>query len=84
MIHEVSIKKYKGTLKDLSTDIGDLRYDALAEFLDLLSHKIQDDAQQDKERGRIKLAKELHHCAEQLKSAKLSIDRAWEISEPFM
>ena len=84
MIHETSIKKYKGTLKVLSIDIGDLRYDALSEFLKLLSEKIQHDADQDKERGRLKLANELYDCSKQLKQSKSSIDRAWEISAPFM
>jgi len=84
MIHETTVKKYQGNLKDLSINIGDLRYDALADFLKLLSDKIQSDAHKDKERGRLKLAEELYACAEQLKRSKSSIDRAWRISEPFM
>lgn len=36
MIHQTGVKKYEGTLNDLATDIGDLRYDVLSEFLELL------------------------------------------------
>lgn len=84
MIHETKIKKYQGTLSDLATNIGDLRYDTLSELLALLSQKIQKDGNKDQERGRIKLAKELHDCSKLLEQSKKAIDEAWRISEPFM
>lgn len=84
MIHETKIKKYQGTLNDLAIDIGNLRYDTLAEFLDLLGKKIQEDGDKDLARGRAKLAKQLHDCSSCLEQSKKAVDEAWRISEPFM
>ena len=84
MIHETKIKNYKGTLSELATDIGNLRYDTLSEFLELLAKKIQADGNNDLERGRTKLAKQLHDCSANLKLSQKTIDEAWRICEPFM
>ena len=84
MQHDVKLMNYQGTINDLATDIGDLRYDALSDFLNLLSDKIKRDGDKDFERGRVKLAKQLHACADDLKQSKAKIDEAWRISKPFM
>lgn len=84
MIHQTTVEKYQGTLNDLATDIGDLRYDTLSEFLELLSQKIRKDGDKDQEKGRVKLANQLHESAEALQQSKINIDEAWRISEPFM
>lgn len=84
MIHHTAVTNYSGTMKELAEDIGNLRYDALAEFLHLLADKIQEDGDKDKSRGRIKLARELHQSAHHLRVGKVAIDRAWQISEPYM
>ena len=84
MRHPVRPKTYPGTLADLATDIGDLRYDALARFLELLSDKILGDAENDANRGRMKLAASLRSCAEQLEKACCDIESAWDICKPFM
>ena len=84
MIHKELVEKFDGTMAELAEDIGDLRYDALAEFLHLLAQKIEKDGDKDKARGRVKLARELHGCAHDLRLGKIAIDKAWEISEPFM
>lgn len=82
--HDTKIKRYQGTLNELATDIGDLRYDALSDFLNLLRDKIKGDGDKDFERGRVNLAKQLHGCADNLKQSKAKIDEAWRISKPFM
>ncbi len=79
--HPTYIQNYE--LKDLATQIGDLRYDALADFLDALSQKITSDAQKDEARGRIKLAKNLYETAQKLAEAEKNILAAWKICEPF-
>ena len=84
MKHDTKIKRYQGTLNELVTDIGDLRYDALSNFLSLLSDKLKRDGDKDFERGRVNLAKQLHGCADDLKQSKAKIDEAWRISKPFM
>ena len=84
MVHQTKVKSYPGTLEKLAVEIGDLRYDALAEFLELLAQKIEIDGDKDKSRGRSQLAAQLHRCSTNLQTCKESIDKAWVISEPFM
>ena len=83
MLHKDQVEKYDGSISQLANDIGDLKYDTLAEFLKLLAKKIQEDGDKDQTRGRVKLARELHSCAHDLRLGKIAIDKAWEISKPF-
>ncbi len=69
--------QYEGGMEQLATDLGNLRYDALAEFLRLLGDKIYLDSTKDLERDRRKLAIELYHAGAHIKEA-------WHISKPFM
>lgn len=84
MIHETSVRKYPGTLAELATETGDLRYDALATYLKELSRKIEADGDADAARGRRKLARELHDAAAKVEQAREAIDRAWTICAPHM
>ena len=84
MIHTDTVEKYSGTMNELVEDIGNLRYDALSYFIELLAKKLKHDGDKDQSRGRVKLASHLYACSENLNLGKLSIDKAWEISEPFM
>ena len=84
MVHNDIPRNYTGTLVKLAEEIGDLKYDALAEFLDLLAQKIKTDGDKDAARGRVKLAKKLHDCSEGLEECKVSIKGAWGICLPFM
>jgi len=68
---------YDGGLDKLATDLGNLRYDALGEFLEKLSVKIAKDADADEGRERHLLAKQLAYSAKHIKNA-------WKICEPFM
>jgi hypothetical protein len=52
MIHRDTPDRYAGTLGDLAAELGDFRYDALAEFLRLLAAKLAEDAAKDAGRGR--------------------------------
>src|SRR4051794_27404902 len=84
MIHTDTISSYPGTLSDLAEDIGNLKYDALAEFLHALSEKLAIDAGADQGRGRAKLAAALYDCSRHLDASATSIDAAWAIAKPFM
>ncbi|MBC7806958.1 MAG: GNAT family N-acetyltransferase [Akkermansiaceae bacterium] len=84
MTHETTVTRYAGTLTELAADLGDLRYDALATFLQDLSAKIDRDGRADAGRGRKKLAASLHACAAHLADAARETQTAWQISEPFM
>ncbi|MCC3405754.1 MAG: hypothetical protein JGK17_09210 [Microcoleus sp. PH2017_10_PVI_O_A] len=48
MIHPQNVEKYAGNLTELAEDVGNLKYDALAEFLHVLSAKIEKDGAKDK------------------------------------
>lgn len=84
MIHKTEVEAYDGTLSKLAEDLGDLRYDALALFLEEFSQKMSLDGEKDAGRGRHQLAHQLSDCAEQLAQAAKSIDKAWKICEPYM
>lgn len=84
MIHHNTIQDYIGTLPELAEKIGDLRYDALAEFLEMLSAKIERDGLKDEKRGRAQLAQALQECASELANAAVPMKKAWKIAEPFM
>lgn len=72
------------SVKHLADLVGDLRYDALRDFLFHLGVKLEQDAAADKARGRKKLAAELAMAAVETKWASDSIQNAWAISQPFM
>ena len=84
MKHKSWIKNYERDFEKLATEIGDLRYDALAEFLELLGHKIERDGQKDKSRGRVQLANNLQNAAKALIESAKNIKEAWRICEPYM
>ncbi len=76
MQHRTAVE-YPGGLQQLATDLGNLRYDSLAEFLRLLSDKIEQDEGADLGRNRPRLAGHLHRAA-------VEISRAWQVCKPFM
>jgi hypothetical protein len=84
MVHRKEVGRYPGTLAELAAEVGDLRYDALAEFLRVLSAKLGQDAGQDEGRGRARLAASLHDASRSLREAAEAIERAWRICEPHM
>lgn len=81
MIHETQIPGF--AIDELAVKIGDLRYDALAEFLQKLAQKIEADAQKDGGRGRVKLATCLYNTAQGLTDCSQYIEKAWVICEPY-
>jgi hypothetical protein len=83
MKHKNYIEKYDGSLEALAEDIGNLRYDTLADLLKLLSTKINKDSQSDLSRNRVKLAACLKECSLELNEASIAIDKAWEICSPY-
>jgi hypothetical protein len=84
MLHKTTIKNYPGTFAELATEVGDLRYDALAEYLEHLSRKIEADGDTNTVHGRRKLARELHDAATKIHQAREAIDRAWVICAPYL
>ena len=83
MNHKTEIS-YKDGSVTLAEDLGDLRYDALEEFLEDFAKKIEKDAAADLGRGRIKLSESLSATAAALFEAKKHMAEAWRISKPYM
>ena len=84
MKHKSWIKNYEHQFEQLAEELGDLRYDSLAEFLELLAQKIERDGQNDLKRSRKKLAKSLQNAAIRLTESAKQIEIAWSISAPYM
>lgn len=84
MIHQKTVEKYDGSLENLADDIGNLTYDSLARFLELLSEKLKKDGDADLARDRKKLAATLHQSSTLLAKATIEIEEAWRISAPYM
>lgn len=82
--HPEHIDRYQGSTKQLAEDIGNLRYDALSEFLGLLSLKMKSDAKADAKRGRKLLSEFLGRMADDFANAKTQSGSAWLISKPHM
>ena len=83
MEHKSDIS-YPGGFEQLVIDLGNLKYDSLQKFLDLLSVKIGEDSKADLERKRKRLSKTLRITSNLLKVSALQIKEAWKISEPHM
>jgi hypothetical protein len=83
-IHKSTVKGYAGSLEELAIEIGDLKYDALKEFLAHLQTKFDEDSDADFNRGRERLAEALYNTARGIEHAGDQIAEAWKISEPFM
>ena len=69
---------------ELADKMGDLYYDALADYLRLLAAKIEQDGAKDRDRGRVKLATSLKAASDHLQKAADEIDTAWEICKPYL
>jgi hypothetical protein len=82
--HKRNVEGFDGSLEDLAEKLGDLHYEALAEFLDYFSKKIERDAQADEDRGRMKLSGSLLMASDELMHAQIYINNAWKISKPYM
>ena len=84
MKHPLRLERYPGTLDELASELGDMRYDAVAEFLALLAEKLGSDSAADSSRGRSVLAGRLSTASRLTREASEEIGRAWGICEPKM
>ena len=84
MKHPDRIARYPGSLADLAGEVGDLRYDALAEFLHALSSKLASDSEKDGARGRARLAASLQRASTLIADAARETETTWKICAPHM
>jgi hypothetical protein len=84
MAHTDHVTGWTGTPEELVTAIGDLRYDALAQFLALLASEISRQAVNDRSANRRILATRLQCVSDDLTAAQQGMQAAWKICKPFM
>jgi hypothetical protein len=82
MKHPIDIKGFD-TMKELATDIGNLEYETLQEFLKELGAKINDDAERDESAGKEELAGELYNLGEMINDIADSLEGTIEICKPY-
>jgi hypothetical protein len=78
------LTKNREELEKLAADLGDLRYDSLATFLEVLSAKLRQDATADARRGRPRLAGMLDKASLGVGEAGEAVRLAWKLCEPYM
>lgn len=83
MKHQTQIDGFE-SLEALAEQIGNLRYDALIEFMAELEKKLMRDSLADNQRGRPKLSAHLHRSRYFIGEARVEMERAWKICEPYM
>ena len=82
--HKRHIERYDGDMQQLVNDIGDLHYEALESFFDLLTEKIKEDSWKDKQAGRELLGKGLYELALSISKSAQITERIYEICAPHM
>lgn len=73
-----------GDMRVVAERISELHYEALAELMAHLGTKLYNDGQEDWEAGRKKLGHNLVSASSSIQGAHFFIDKAWQISKPFM
>jgi hypothetical protein len=76
---EHATKLERGTFYELAEELGNLRYDALAEFLEKLAAKIKNDSLKDAGRGRPQLADKLLEVSSLLSQSSRDMDWIWQL-----
>lgn len=83
-VHTDNVPNYTGTLDDLATAIGNMRFDALAKFVGLLADELSRQAKSDWDRNRRRLSARLDCAVMDLHDVQYHVADAWKICEPFM
>ena len=81
-IHPTQVEGHD--LVALATEVGRLRYDALALFLQALTNELERQSEADNARNRVVLAGMLDRAATVLDLARHEIVRAFKLSAPHM
>lgn len=80
--HATEIPGY--SLEELAIKLGDLRYDQLSDFLQLLATKLFSDAEADRQRARLYLFDSLNRAGSALLYSHRAVEYAWKLSKPHM
>lgn len=83
MKHKRRVEHYPDH-KALAEEIGNLRYDALADLFHELKLKFTKDSNEDLKRKRPKLSGELLAISARMRNAQRAAEKAWDVCEPYM
>jgi len=84
MEHPISVLKYSGSLEALAKDVGEMRYDSVAEFITSLADEVVRQAEADRAGERVQLASKLEETARKLYEARDEMQKVWRICKPYM
>jgi hypothetical protein len=82
--HTKFVEGFQGSLDDLAKSIGNMTHDQTAVFIEKLADDIKRQADNDLAKGRKQLANKLYQTSNELYKAKVEMDSAWKICEPYM
>ena len=77
-------KIFRRSPQTIGRAIGRMRFDAMAELLLALATELHEQGLGDVQAKRFKLYRQVYAAAMSIKHARVSIQEAWRISEPFM
>jgi len=78
------IKKYHGNIRQLSNDVGSLRYDVLSRFLKNLAARLKAISASDTKNDRTRLARSVGEASFYLTMAQKKVDSAWKVRKKDM
>ena len=77
--HAVHIPGYSGNLSELATEVGRMRYDAVAHFLKALAAELDRQSADDTARGRRQLASRLQSVSSSVAASAADMRQIWLI-----
>jgi hypothetical protein len=82
MRHSLTVDGFDGTLKELATEIANLRYDSMAKLLSYILFDLERQSSNDKIIGRSKLSDIINKSCLHISQAIGCVQEAWVLSEP--
>ncbi len=82
--HPTKVERFDGTVDELVSNIGKLRYDVTKEFLEKLADEYKNQATADFEKNRLQLASKLYAFSAHLYSARDTMEEIWKLCKPYM
>jgi hypothetical protein len=81
--HPDHVEGWTGDMKSLAVAVGKMRYDKVVEFLLLLKDEFINQVNNDRRRGRVRLAVHLHAAVLCLTQSGSHMKHAWKICQPY-
>lgn len=83
-VHPTKVEGWNGSLPELAQAIAQMRYDKVAELFHLLAVEFNKQANNDRDKGRRKLAAYLDCATEICNHGRQRFEEIWKVCRPFM